>query len=98
MERISIHNTNTIYYNYYNYNFLQSSPRGSPHTILSVYATFEMHPGSVSLLGCLVLSAFLLEFLQLYQIFIPPTSFSSWGRERSRMEPVTTFERKFESS
>jgi hypothetical protein len=54
---------------------LQSSPFGSAHTNPSVSATLEMHPGSLSLLGCLVLSVFPLEFPQLYQIFAPSTWF-----------------------
>jgi hypothetical protein len=70
----------------------------STHTNPSISGTFEMHPESVSLLGCLVPPAFPLEFAHLYQIFTPSTSFLSWGRERSCMEPVATFERKFGSS
>jgi hypothetical protein len=45
-----------------------------------------VHPGSVSLLGCLVPPAFLLEFPQVYQIFTTSNGFSSWGRERSQLE------------
>jgi hypothetical protein len=56
---------------------LENSLLGSAHTDPSVSATFEMHPGSVSLLGCLVPSAFPLEFPQLVQIFAPSTWFSS---------------------
>jgi hypothetical protein len=50
---------------------LQRSPLGSTHTHTdpSIYATLEMHPGSVSLLGCLVQSVFPLEFPQRDQIF-----------------------------
>jgi hypothetical protein len=55
----------------------QSSPPGSAHTDPSITATFEMHLGSVSLLGCSALSAFPLEVPQLYQIFTPSTRFSS---------------------
>jgi hypothetical protein len=51
------------------YPHLQSSPLGSAHIGRSISATFEMHPGGVSLLGCLVPYAFLLECPQLYQIF-----------------------------
>jgi hypothetical protein len=51
---------------------LQSSPVGSAHTDPSVSSTFEIHPGSVSVLGYLVLSALPLEFPQLYRIFAPP--------------------------
>jgi hypothetical protein len=47
---------------------LQSNPLGSIHTDLSISATYKMHPGSGSLLGCLVPSAFPLQFPQLYQI------------------------------
>jgi hypothetical protein len=47
---------------------LQSSHLGSAHFDPSVFATFEMCPGGVSLLGRLVLSAFPPEFRQLYQI------------------------------
>jgi hypothetical protein len=65
---------------------LQSILLGCAQADPSIYATFEIHPGSVSLLGCLVQSVFLLEFPQLYQIFIPSTSFSLRGRERSPME------------
>jgi hypothetical protein len=38
----------------------------SAHTDPSVSATFDMHPGSLSLLRCLVPSAILLEFPQLF--------------------------------
>jgi hypothetical protein len=34
------------------HNHLQSSPPGSAYTDPSVSATYEMHPGSISLLGC----------------------------------------------
>jgi hypothetical protein len=57
-------------------------------TETSVSDTSEMYPGGVSLLGHLVPSAYPLECPQLYQIVVPLTSFSSCGRERSRMEPV----------
>jgi hypothetical protein len=69
---------------------LRICPLGSAHTYHSFPAAFEMHPGSVPLLGCLVPSGFPLEFSQLFQIFAPSTWFLSWGREWIRMEPTLT--------
>jgi hypothetical protein len=54
--------TVTSYLDLILHHHLQSSPLRSAHTNPSVSATFEMHPGSLSLLGCLVPSAFPLEF------------------------------------
>jgi hypothetical protein len=57
--------TITSYLDLILHHHLQSSPLGSAYTDPSVSATFEMRPGSLSLLGCLVPSAFPLEFPQL---------------------------------
>jgi hypothetical protein len=58
-----INKTITFYLDLILHHHLQSSPLGSAHSDPSVSATFEMHPGSVSLLGCLVPSVLLLDFL-----------------------------------
>jgi hypothetical protein len=58
----------TFYLDLFVHHHLEIRPVECAHTDLSVSPTSEVHPGSVSLLGCFVPSAFSLEFPQLYQI------------------------------
>jgi hypothetical protein len=76
---------------------LQSSPLEKPRFDRNYSATLEMHSGS-GLFRVLAPSAFPLDFSQIYQIFATSTTFSSWRKERIRLEPVTNSERNVGSS
>jgi hypothetical protein len=79
-------NTITSYLDLILHHNLQNSPFGCAHTDRRVPATFEMHPGSVSLFFVRSIVCVSTWLSSMYQIFALSNWLLSWGRERSRME------------